>query len=131
MMSKSRWAAAGLLVTVFALGALVGGIGSSMAEKGQSRSGHGRPGRDGYVERLNAELTLSPAQADSLRTILQRYEPTMDSLWRELRPRFDSLRAGIHQEILGQLTVEQQTKYQEMLERRDREYRNRRSNGRK
>ncbi len=130
-MSKSRWAAAGLLVTVFALGAMAGGIGSSMAEKGQSKSGRGRPGRDGYVERLNAELELSPAQADSVRVILQRYEPTMDSLWRELRPRFDSLRVGVRPEILSRLTVEQQRKYQEMLDRREREYRNRRSNGRK
>jgi hypothetical protein len=52
----------------------------------------------------------------------------MDSMWGEVRPRFDSLRTLVRDEIRGQLSPEQATKYQEMIERRNREYRERRAN---
>ena len=54
----------------------------------------------------------------------------MDSLWRDMRPRFDSLRQVARSAIVAQLDVGQQEKYQAMLARRDSMYRERRSNGR-
>jgi hypothetical protein len=51
----------------------------------------------------------------------------MDSMWQEVRPRFDSVRAIMRGEIRGQLTSEQQTMYQQMIERREREQRERKN----
>ncbi len=128
-MTRSKLGAVALLLGAFVLGGVAGGMGVSMAEHDR-RPREGRGGREGYVERLNAELHLSPAQQDSIRAILQGSEPAMDSMWREVRPRFDSVRNAIRDRIRTQLTPEQLEQYTEMLERRDREYRQRRSNGR-
>jgi hypothetical protein len=54
----------------------------------------------------------------------------MDSMWGEVRPRFDSLRTLVRDEIRSQLTPDQAAKYQEMIERRNRDYQERRSNAR-
>ena len=119
---RSRLAALGLLLGALAVGALVGGVGVTMAEHRGVGPGKHRGGRDGYVERLTAELHLSRVQQDSIRAAVERHEPGFDSLWREIRPRFDSLRHGLRAEIRAQLTAEQQQRYAEMLERRDRKY---------
>ncbi len=129
-MTRSRLTAAVLLLAVFALGALAGHFGSALLAHravGASRLAHGR---EGIVTRLNSELQLSAAQQDSIRAILQHYEPAMDSMWREVRPRFDSLRDVVRAEIRAHLTPDQQRRYTEMNERRDREYRQRRTDAR-
>ena len=127
-MTRSRLAAAGLLLAVFALGALAGGVGVSMAEHGKADAGRRPNGRDSYLTRLTTELDLSGAQRDSIRAIMERNKPAMDSMWGEVRPRFDSLRTLVRDEIRGQLSPEQVTRYNEMIERRNREYRERRAN---
>jgi Spy/CpxP family protein refolding chaperone len=128
-MTRSRLTAAGLLLAVFALGAVAGGVGVSVAEHRGQDAGRSRTGRDGYLTRLTTELSLTAAQQDSVRAIMTRHEPAMDSMWREMRPRFDSLRGVVRGEIMAQLNPEQQGKYQESIERRDRAYRERRANG--
>jgi Spy/CpxP family protein refolding chaperone len=127
-MTRSRLAAAGLLLAVFGLGALAGGVGVSLAEHRGGDAGTRPHSRDSYLTRLTTELTLSAAQRDSIRAIMERNKPAMDSMWGEVRPRFDSLRTLVRDEIRGQLSPEQATKYQEMIERRNREYRERRAN---
>jgi hypothetical protein len=124
-MTRSRLSAAGLLLAVFALGALAGHFGPPAMEHHGAGASRLTRGREGILTRLNSELQLSTTQQDSIRAILQRHEPAMDSMWREVRPRFDSLRDVVRAEIRVQLTPDQQRKYTEMNERRDREYRQR------
>lgn len=126
-MKQSRLRAGGLLVAVFALGAVAGGAGMTWAE--HRRADRSRPPRvrEGLMTRMTTQLDLSQAQQDSIRDILKRHDPAMDSMWSEVRPRFDSLRAVVRAEIQGQLTPDQQRKYKEMLEQREREYRQRRA----
>lgn len=128
-MTRSRLAAAGLLVAVFALGALAGGVGVSVVEHGGLAVSKQPRGREGMLARLTSELELSGTQQDSIRGIFRRHEPAMDSMWREVRPQFDSLRGVVRDEIRVQLTPDQRKKYTAMIERRDREYRERRSDG--
>lgn len=130
-MTRSRFAAAGLLLAVFALGALAGGVGVSMAEHGAENGGSRRYSRESYLNRLTTELDLSGVQRDSIEAIMERNKPAMDSMWGEVRPRFDSLRGMVRDEIRGQLSPEQAAKYQEMIERRNREYQERRANERR
>jgi len=130
-MTRSRVAAAGLLLAVFALGALAGGVGLSLAEHEGGDGGTRRNSRESYLNRLTTELDLSGEQRDSIRAIMERNKPAMDSMWGEVRPRFDSLRTVVREEIRGQLSPDQVTKYAEMIERRNREYQERRANERR
>lgn len=126
-MSQSRLKAFGLLLSVFALGAVVGGAGLSWAEHRGAEASRPPRVREGILTRMTAQLDLTQEQQDSIRAILRRHDPAMDSMWSEIRPRFDSLRAVVRGEIQGQLTPDQQRKYKEMLEQREREYRERRA----
>lgn len=128
-MTRSKLSAAGLLLAAAVVGGVIGAVVAGRPDNREGR-GSNRGGREGYVERMTTELGLTQPQQDSVRAILQRFEPAMDSLWRDMRPRFDSLRQVARSAIGSQLDAEQQQKYQAMLARRDSMYRERRSNGR-
>lgn len=107
---------------------MAGGVGLRTWERSRAAVGRHATGREAYFARLSTELGLTAAQQDSLRAIVRRNEPMMDSMWQEIRPRFDSVRVRMRNEIRAQLTPDQQQKYTEMIERREREYRARRAN---
>ncbi len=127
MIPRSRLGAVGLLLGALAFGALVGGIAVSAAEHRGVGPGNHTHRRDGYITRLTEELTLSAAQQDSIRSVLDRHRPEMDSMWQEVRPRFDSVRTIMRGEIRAQLSPDQQQKYQQLIERRERESRERKN----
>lgn len=127
----SRLSATLLLLAALVLGAVLGGVAVSVAEhRGKDRGPNGQ-GREGLLVRLTDQLDLTPVQQDSIRAVLSRHDPAMDSMWREVRPRFDSVRNVVRFEIRAQLDADQQRKYSDMLEKRDREYRQRRANERR
>jgi Spy/CpxP family protein refolding chaperone len=121
-MTRSRLGAAGMLLAAFVLGGLVGGAATtSMADRRVPK----RP-RPSYVERLAADLVLTEAQQDSVRAVLDRHQPAMDSLWESIRPQFQSERQAIRDQITALLTPEQQSRYaalqrQDSLRRAERE----------
>jgi hypothetical protein len=121
MIPRSRLGAVGLLLAAMSFGALVGGIAVSAAEHREGGPIAHKHGRDAYMARLTDELKLSASQQDSIRSVLDRHRPHMDSMWQEVRPRFDSVRAIMRGEIRSQLSPEQQTMYQQLIERRERE----------
>jgi Spy/CpxP family protein refolding chaperone len=118
MLKQSPGWAVATLLAIFVAGGLVGwGIGTRTGHRGDGGPRWGR-GREGGVHSfLKRELDLTPAQEDSVRAIFARHRPQMEALWRQMRPRFDSVRAEIVTEISGQLTPTQRTKFQE-VERR-------------
>jgi len=113
MLNRSKLAAVGLLAAVFVAGGLAGWGGREAAE----RDGRG-PGRgpDAMVAYLSRKLDLSPAQRDSVRAIFARHRPETDSLWARVRPRFDSIKARMRSEIDAQLTPEQRTRHQQLID---------------
>jgi len=113
MLNRSKLAAVGLLAAVFLAGGLAGWGGHEAAE----RDGRG-PGRgpDAMVAYLSRKLDLSPAQRDSVRAIFARHRPETDSLWARVRPRFDSIKARMRTEIDAQLTPEQRTRHQQLID---------------
>ena len=132
-MTRSRTGALALLIAAFVLGGLVGGAATSMADRRSHKTKADHPPRPTYVERLGAELSLTPAQMDSVRAVLQRHQPAMDSIWESIRPLMASERQSIRNHITALLTPEQQTRYLE-LQRQDslrREERERSRNGRR
>lgn len=122
-MMKSRSAALRLLALAFALGGLVGGAATMMADRGNhTRPDHGQQGWLSYVSRLDAELTLTAEQETAIGTVLRLHEPVMDSMFRAIRaehPEVDQQRAAVRQEIRAALTPDQATKYDAMIARRD------------
>ena len=114
-MMASRGRAAALLAAVFIAGMLVGAGVFALTRGGP---GGPHPRRD-FVERLSHDLDLTPAQRDSVAAILQRRRTSMDSLWREVGPRVETLRVTVRSEIRSQLTPDQQRKFAEMNKRSD------------
>jgi Spy/CpxP family protein refolding chaperone len=119
-MNTSRMSAAALLAAAFLLGLLSGAGAVAFAERhGASPFHDGRRGGQSYLDRLTETLDLTPAQRDSVRQVLDRRTPAMDSLWQEVGPRFETLRSTIRSEIRTLLTPEQRRQYEEMLQRHD------------
>jgi len=110
MFNRSNAWAVTLLIAVFVAG---GAAGWGVAAW---RDPHGRRGGpDAMVSYLDDHLRLSDAQKDSVRAILARHRPEMEALWREVHPRFDSIRTVIRGEISGQLTAPQREEYVRLL----------------
>ena len=109
MFNRSKAWAVALIALVFVAGGATGwGIATA-------RDPHGRRGPVAMVNYLGDELRLSDAQKDSVRAILARHRPEMEALWREVHPRFDSIRTVIRGEISGQLTPAQREGYVRLL----------------
>ena len=116
-MTRTRWGAAVLLIAALIVG---GFAGAGIVLWTQSaRAAHHDHGPESYLDHLTTELQLSPAQRDSVKSILARHRPEVDSLWRAAGAHFDTLRVRIRTEIRTQLTSEQQQKYADMLQQFD------------
>jgi hypothetical protein len=118
-MTKSTRTATLLLLAAFVLGALAGGAALALYGRPHGMGSGHLSGPSGYLPRLSKELTLSPVQHDSVAAILERYEPRMDSIWQDIRPRFETLRGELRSDINAQLTPDQQRHYAELLQRHD------------
>ncbi|HEX6645425.1 MAG TPA: periplasmic heavy metal sensor [Gemmatimonadales bacterium] len=116
---RSTRSAAALLAAAFFVGVLTGAGGSLIAERVDGSHDRGGRGRRGYLERLTHELELTEPQRDSVRAILDRRRPAMDSLRREMEPRFETLQQAIRSDIRSQLTPDQQRKFADMTRRSD------------
>ncbi len=115
----SRGRAVGLLVVVFVAGLLAGFGLSRLGLHGPFGPAHARRGPDSFVQALTRDLDLTQAQQDSVRGILARRAAAMDSLWREVGPRFETLKSTVRSDIRAQLNPDQQRKYAEMNKRFD------------
>jgi len=117
---RSTWKASLLLIATFAGGALAGGAAIGMADRGKlpgRKPQHHHSGSADHIEFMSRTLDLTPAQKDSVQAILERHKPAMDSIWRQLGPRFETIKDSISNEIRRQLTPEQQKAYTEMIRR--------------
>jgi hypothetical protein len=119
MLTRKRIWAVVLLAVTFAAGAMVGGAASAAwGDHGRApRSAAAR--RAGFTATLDRELKLTPAQHDSVQAILKRYDPAMRAAWDQMRPRFDSLRANIHADILSVLDEPQRAAFQRWSSKMD------------
>ncbi|MGH7657286.1 MAG: hypothetical protein ACREL6_03560 [Gemmatimonadales bacterium] len=129
-MTRSTWRATALLLAAFAGGGITGAA-ITVAARDDAKSGnrkerhnHGKE-RGGHLDMLARRLDLSDPQRDSVRIILDRYGPPMDSIWADVAPRFETLQERIRSDIRSQLTPEQTTRYDEMVRRLDEKRENR------
>jgi len=116
-----RWRAPLLLVLVFLAGAGVGVVGLRLL----GRRHDGRPTTDRVVDMLGHRLKLRSGQRDSVRAVLDRHRPELDSVWAAFRPRFDSLQGVIGKEIEAQLDPDQRARFVELRQQFERRRRDR------
>lgn len=119
MKSRPKLLAVALLAAVFAAGAV-----SSWAIQAWADGRPGKPGLRGperTVLFLAGELDLTAAQQDSVRAVFARYKGAMDNVWRDVRPRFDSVRALVRADVITHLTAAQQARYRELMAKKDEE----------
>jgi hypothetical protein len=120
MPNRSKLYAVGLLIAVFAAGVAVGtGVSAAASDRGARQNRSGDRHQEGYAERLERELQLAPAQKDTVDQILARYQDSMTVLWGSMRPRTDSIRVAIRNDIMNALTPTQQTQYRDFMHRTD------------
>lgn len=124
MMIPPRRSALLLLLAAFLAGGGVGLlVGRQLGDEDHRPRRSAGPG--GYIARLTRELDLSAEQRDSVRAVLDRYQPGFDSVWAESRPRYETLRTRVRSDIRAQLRPEQQARYDSIIGRRDAERRRR------
>lgn len=110
-----EWAVT-LLAVVFIAGAAVGwGLRAANSPTPRHRDSRA------IVADLAKRLGLAPAQRESVRAVLERHRAEMDSLWRAVRPRIDSIRTVMQAEISAQLTPTQQGRFRDLVARHERE----------
>jgi len=128
MISSTRRAAV-LLLATFVLGAAVGA--AVMGYRTRTPAPPPAQGRAAwYLDHLKRNLDLTPVQQDSVKAVLDRYTPAMDSLMSEIRPRLDTVRTAMRAEIARFLDPRQQKEYEEMRQKHERERQAGGSNGR-
>ncbi len=111
-----------LVLAVFVLGVVVGGLGGySWAERVSASE---RPGKRGtHLERLTMELSLTPQQQEQVRGILSDTKAQFDATYETIRPQMDSIRQQGRRTIRGVLTQEQLPRFEEYLRKIDEERR--------
>lgn len=121
MLHRSKLYAAGLLAAVFAAGIAVGtGVSAAASDRREPEPRGERGGeRESYATRLARELTLTPAQRDSVDRIVDGYQDSMSVFWSEMRPRMDAVRASIRSDIAALLDTAQLARYRAYIERSD------------
>lgn len=126
MLNRSKLWAVGLLLAVFAAGGALGAAASAAwgeddnRDEGQRSSRDDRSRHGSYAERLEAHLDLSQEQRTTVDSILAQRQLQVRELWAEYRPRFDTLRLDVRNQIMEILNDEQKETYQELTDRSDR-----------
>jgi hypothetical protein len=130
MVTGKRLGAAALLLATFVLGAAAGRGSYHWTarrdvrdQRTERRSDDRGAGSNRYVDALQRELNLSPAQKDTVQAILRKWEPSMRSAWDTVREgarlKFDSLRSLVRADITRILTDDQKSAYQKWAARND------------
>ena len=115
-MNRSKLLATGLLVGVFASGAVVGGAATAFADRNPETN---RRARVSYIDRLDREIQLRPEQREAVSEVVKQYNLRFHELWARVRPESDQIRAETRAEIFAVLDPAQQPAYEAMNARID------------
>jgi hypothetical protein len=120
-MNKSKLAAGGLLIAVFATGLIVGGTGSAALEEREQREE--RPSRTPYIETLQERMGLSPDQRQQIEVVLEEFNANWRTMRQELREeerrRIQEIRVDARSKIIAPLDSSQADVYRQMLAHTD------------
>ncbi len=124
--TKTRREAAVLVLVVFLLGVVLGGVGNHIW--GERVWGHtnarpnGRPPRNQVISDMTRELELTPDQQSRLRTIIDETRTKWGALYAPMLPEHEKIRQECHNQIRSILTPEQQQKFDAFMQRLDEQH---------
>ena len=120
-----------LVIGVFILGILVGGVATYVGERRFFGWWMGRGGTNEVVQQLTKELQLNADQQQKLESVLDETRARYDSLYKSIQPDREKIRQEGRDQIRALLTPEQRSKFEEFVRRIDeRQKRNRPKKGR-
>lgn len=127
-MRSSTARVAALLALVFAAG-VAGGVALERTwltpDRDRTAQDHDRDRDDDrdrgdddrpVIERFSEEIGLSAEQEARIDTIVTRYRNRMESIWREVRPRYRALVDSVRRQIEAELDSTQVRRYRDILE---------------
>jgi Spy/CpxP family protein refolding chaperone len=125
---KSKTSAALLLVAIFLLGAVAGGISYYLFQHHFVAAQPPRPrvpNSHDIVEEMAQQLSLDVRQKEQLRTIILRSREQYRTLSRQFQPQYETIRGETNEAIRGILNPDQKKHFDETLERMDARHRDR------
>lgn len=119
---KSKTSAAFLLVGIFLLGGVAGGVAHYIY---QNHLGYGPPprprlqNRHDIVEEMAQSLKLDAQQKEKLKVIIQQSRERYVAMSAQFRPQYEKVRAETNEAIRAILRPDQQISFERTLERMD------------
>jgi Spy/CpxP family protein refolding chaperone len=122
--NRSMWKAVGVLVAVFALGAVAGGAGVAAWEGEErisvARLGYG-PRGERPLQAMTRRLDLTPEQRGAIRALMEKHAPRRRAIMQEMMgscgQELQKEKALLDDEIRAVLTPEQRKRFDELSER--------------
>jgi len=108
-----------LVIGVFILGILVGGLALFVAERRVFSGPSDRGGTNRVVQQLTNDLQLNAEQQQKLESILEETRTRYNSLYESIRPERERIRQEGRDRIRAILSPEQRTKFDEFVRRLD------------
>lgn len=118
--NKRSWEAAVLVLAVFVLGFLLGGLGDHLwGGKVWGMQPLPITHRDQIIDTLKHELDLTPEQVKQVTAAVDQKQAEIDKLYAPLETQRDQIRQQGREQIRAVLTPEQQAKFDAFLNRLD------------
>ena len=119
--SKKRGEAAVLVLVVFLLGALLGGLGNHLwGERVWGRQNPpGPPSKTQIISDLTQQLELTPDQQKQLTGIVDDTRAQWRTLYSTIEPQHEQIRQQSRDRIRAILTPEQKPKFEDFVHRLD------------
>jgi len=118
MSQASKTKAMTLLIAVLIAGGVMGWVARQLATPTQARASQSV---DALLARYTKELSLDPAQQDSLRSILLRRQRETRAIWQEVHPRYEMVRGRATTEIEAQLRPDQKQRFDALMDQENSE----------
>ncbi len=123
---KSKTSAGLLLVAVFVLGGVAGGLSLYLYESRISPSQPQRsriPNSHDIVEEMALHLNLDAQQKEQLKAIVQQSRDRYRVLSRQFQPQYEKIRGETNEAIRGILRADQRKQFEATLEKMDSRHR--------
>jgi Spy/CpxP family protein refolding chaperone len=117
--TKTRREAVLLVVVVFLLGALLGGLATHVWTIHASNQQMAPHGRDQILEQMTRQLEFTPEQLQVVTQIVDETHGQIRALYAPLDAQREQIRQSTRERIRAVLTPEQKPKFEEFLHRLD------------
>jgi len=118
--NKKSWEAVTLVLVVFVLGVLLGGVGDHLwGVRVWGMQPTPLTHRDQIIDSLTRELNLTPDQVKQVTAAVDQKQAEINKLYAPLDAQRDQIRRQARDQIRAVLTPEQQTKFDNFLTRLD------------